>query len=131
MKSSLITRNIRIDDRRTSVRLEPQLWRALETIAELEKTSVNELCTRVEGDRGPEGGFTSALRVFIVEYFGAALREERGDATAESAIGDDIGAETDLAPDRASLDPAARRMSQPGGGPFALSESRRNDSAIV
>lgn len=82
MKSSLLTRNIRIRDRRTSVRLEPQLWRALETIAELEKTSVNELCTTVEEKRGPEGGFTSALRVFIVEYFGAAMREDRGDAIA-------------------------------------------------
>lgn len=69
MRSSLVTRNVRIHDRRTSVRLEPQLWRALETIAELEAVDLNEICSRVEDSRGPDGGFTSALRVYIVEYF--------------------------------------------------------------
>lgn len=84
MKSSLVTRNIRIHERRTSVRLEPQLWRALETIAELEKTDLNGLCSHVEATRGPDGGFTSALRVFIVEYFGGeALSSNRAPAQPE------------------------------------------------
>ena len=74
MKSSLVTRNIRIGQRRTSVRLEPQLWRALEVISEMERADINQLCTRVADARGPDGGFTSALRVFIVEFFaGPAL----------------------------------------------------------
>lgn len=68
MKSSLVTRNVRIRNRRTSVRLEPELWRALEAIAEHEQTDLNAICSRVQEGRGPVGGFTSALRVFIVEY---------------------------------------------------------------
>lgn len=66
MESSLVTRNIRIGERRTSVRLEPQLWSALESIAEKERTTLNALCTRIEAAREPVGGFTSALRVYIV-----------------------------------------------------------------
>lgn len=71
MKTSLVTRNVRIEGRRTSVRLEPPLWRSLEMIAAREETDVNALCTEVEKRRGPEGGFTSALRVFIVDYLRA------------------------------------------------------------
>lgn len=146
MKSSLLTRNIRIRDRRTSVRLEPQLWRALETIAELEKTSINELCTSVEEERGPEGGFTSALRVFIVEYFGAALREERGEATAVDAEAAQAEAresaadlvararaeagEIDADADDGSFAEAERADRPRGGGFVGATAPRRTDSAF-
>lgn len=69
MKSSLVTRNIRIHDRRTSVRLEPQLWRALELIAEREGSDLNAICSKVADIPRDDGGFTSALRVFIISYF--------------------------------------------------------------
>ncbi|MEO1329580.1 MAG: ribbon-helix-helix domain-containing protein [Pseudomonadota bacterium] len=85
MRSSLVTRNVRIHDRRTSVRLEPQLWRALETIAEIERVDINEICSRVEETRGPDGGFTSALRVYIVEYFTAEARRRLRDREVEKA----------------------------------------------
>lgn len=67
MSTSLVTRNVRIGSKRTSVRLEPQLWRALETIASSRGQSINEVCARVSALKPEEGGFTSALRVFIVE----------------------------------------------------------------
>ena len=83
MKSSLITRNVRIHDRRTSVRLEPQLWRALEMIAVREQTDTNAICTRVAEQPRDGGGFTSALRVYIIRYF------------AQMALGDAVELESD------------------------------------
>lgn len=84
MQSSLITRNIRVHERRTSVRLEPSLWRALEVISEREGLDLNTLCSRIADLPRAEGGFTSALRVFIVRYFaGTALT---GDVEAVSEV---------------------------------------------
>jgi len=80
MLSSLITRNIRIAGRRTSVRLEPALWDALEEICRLEEIDMHNLCTRIAG-RPRKGGYTSALRVYILQYF----RNQLGRITREAA----------------------------------------------
>ncbi|MCP1336159.1 ribbon-helix-helix domain-containing protein [Futiania mangrovi] len=71
MFTSLISRNVRIGEHRTSVRLEPELWEALEDICMREDLSLHDVCTEVaQQDRS--GGFTSALRVFVIRYFRAA-----------------------------------------------------------
>ncbi len=100
MKSSLITRNVRIRERRTSVRLEPQLWRALEVIAQRERVDINTICTRVAEQPRIGGGFTSALRVYIISYF------------AEMALGNAVELEVDE-PSGASgmIDQEDRRLS--------------------
>ena len=78
METSLVTRNIRIGARRTSVRLEPELWTALEELAARESLTINQICARVQSIRGPNGGFTSAMRVFIITYYKIQLsRAER------------------------------------------------------
>ena len=69
MISSLITKNVKVNGRRTSVRLEPQLWRALEDIASFEEKRIDEICNQVNARRMNKGGFTSALRVHIISYF--------------------------------------------------------------
>lgn len=66
--SSLITRNLRLGGRRTSVRLEGAMWDALVEIADREASTVNQICTWVDGHRA-ETGFTSSLRVYILNYF--------------------------------------------------------------
>lgn len=87
MKSSLVTRNVRIHRRRTSVRLEPQLWRALELIADRESTDINTICSRVADKPRDGGGFTSALRVYIVRYFAALALGDRN--ALESSFDED------------------------------------------
>lgn len=69
--STLVNRNVTIQGRRTSLRLEPAMWDALHEIAQRESTSVHELCTRVELDR-QESTLTAAIRVYILGYFRAA-----------------------------------------------------------
>ena len=66
--STLVNRNVTIQDRRTSLRLEPAMWDALHEIAQRESTSVHDLCTRVELAR-QESTLTAAIRVFILGYY--------------------------------------------------------------
>ncbi len=73
---ALQSRNIRIHRRRTSVRLEPVMWNALNEIAGLEKCSIHDLCSAVHDLKERELSFTAALRVFMVEYYRSALRAE-------------------------------------------------------
>lgn len=66
--SDLTKRNVTVDGKRTTIRLEPTLWHALENIARLESTSINQLCSDISTKQhGPS--FTSAVRVFIVHYY--------------------------------------------------------------
>lgn len=71
---SLVSKNVRIDRRRTSVRLEPQMWNALQEIAMLEKCSIHDLCTAVDRMKQPTTPFTAALRVFLMEYYRSVSR---------------------------------------------------------
>ena len=63
-----LSRNVRIDGRRTSVRLEASMWEALDDICDREGKTVNDICAIVARTQR-EGGFTSALRVYILIYY--------------------------------------------------------------
>ena len=69
--SRLINRNVVAGRGRTSMRLEPELWDALQEICERECQDMNQLVRRIEAG-GHDGGCTSAVRVFIVEYLRSA-----------------------------------------------------------
>jgi len=80
VKSRLVNRNVVAERGRTSMRLEPELWDALYEICQREKVGVGELIRQIEA-RGHAGGRTSAVRVFILQYFRAASTED-GHSTA-------------------------------------------------
>jgi len=65
---TLVTRNVVVDGHRTSIRLEPGLWDALQEIAAEEHCSVHDICTEI-ARRGHATSFTSAVRSFILTYF--------------------------------------------------------------
>lgn len=67
VRTSLVTKNVVVAGKRTSVRLEKELWQALALICRTDKQSINEICTLVERRRDDSGGFTSALRVYIIQ----------------------------------------------------------------
>jgi hypothetical protein len=56
------------------MRLEPELWEALAEIGRREQQSLNSLVQQIEA-AGHPGGRTSAVRVFLVEYFRDAAAE--------------------------------------------------------
>jgi predicted DNA-binding ribbon-helix-helix protein len=59
-------RSLTLSGHRTSVALEAEFWRALETIAATRGMSLVALVASVDSDRGPETPLTSALRVFAL-----------------------------------------------------------------
>lgn len=77
LAGGLVGRNVRIGGRRTSVRLEPEMWDALHEVAVLEGCSIHDLCSAVEDLRNPAASFTGALRVFLMEYFRNAAHASR------------------------------------------------------
>ena len=72
--SRLVNRNVVAERGRTSMRLEPELWDALSEICERESQDMSTLVRQVEA-AGHSGGRTSAIRVYILNYFRAAATE--------------------------------------------------------
>lgn len=76
--SILESRNVTVGNKRTSMRLEPQMWDSLERIARTEGVTINNLCTQIDLRRG-EIGLTSATRVFIISYYRHLLRQHEAE----------------------------------------------------
>ena len=75
MQSRLVNRNIIAARGRSSMRLEPEIWEALQEICRRERVALGDLVQQVEGS-GSEGGRTSAVRVFVFQYFRKAATDE-------------------------------------------------------
>ena len=67
-KTSLLTRNVIVNGRRTSIRLGPRMWDAVDRIAEREKVALCEIMAQAKR-RHSSGAFTAAVREFTVEYW--------------------------------------------------------------
>lgn len=74
--SALISRNVTVAGHRTSVRLEPAMWVALQEICRRERCSLHEVCTQIAARRQPGASLTAAIRVFIMAYFRAAATDD-------------------------------------------------------
>lgn len=74
--SALISRNITVLGKRTSIRLESQMWVALKEIAERECCSIHDLCSLIASRRKVDLSLTASIRIFLMLYFKAASTEE-------------------------------------------------------
>ncbi len=74
MNSSLKSRNVTVNGRRTSLRLEDATWQAFDQICDWEKVSPHQLCSQVEAMRKGSSR-TSTVRAFIVTYFRTAANQ--------------------------------------------------------
>ncbi|MBV8167031.1 MAG: ribbon-helix-helix domain-containing protein [Alphaproteobacteria bacterium] len=77
-------RNVRIAGRRTSLRLEPEYWSALDEIGRRERFALHDLCTFIRR-RDPERSLASAVRVFVTYYFRESARAAVDAHAAEPA----------------------------------------------
>lgn len=75
-KSSLLSRNITVMGKRTSVRLEPEMWNALREIAIREDCTIHDICSLIYVRKGRYSSLTAAIRVFLMLYFRSASTEE-------------------------------------------------------
>jgi predicted DNA-binding ribbon-helix-helix protein len=74
--SALVMRNISVRGRRTSIRLEPQIWDTLAEICRREFCTPHDVCSYVADLKPPHGSLTSSLRVFILDYFRTSATED-------------------------------------------------------
>lgn len=72
LTSGLICKNVKISGRRTSIRLEPEMWEALEVIALREKCSASQICSLANTSKRPRDSVTAAIRIYILRYFMSA-----------------------------------------------------------
>jgi predicted DNA-binding ribbon-helix-helix protein len=74
--SALVMRNVSVHGRRTSIRLEPQLWDKLAEICRREYCTPHDVCSFAADRRLPHGSLASALRVVILDYFHTSATED-------------------------------------------------------
>lgn len=79
--SSLVIRNVVVAGRRTSVRLEPVMWEALQDIARRQERTIHDLVTQIDRER-TASTLTAAIRVYIVGFYRAAAGLEPRRAAA-------------------------------------------------
>lgn len=79
LKSTLVSRNITVLGKRTSVRLEPEMWRALKDITARESCSIHDLCSLIALRKNPQTSLTAAIRVFLMLYYKAATTQDGHD----------------------------------------------------
>lgn len=70
----LVSRNVTVSGRRTSIRLEPEMWDGLMEICRREAVTPHQLATLVDRCRH-RSSLTAKLRVFILAYFRKASTE--------------------------------------------------------
>lgn len=73
--STLLSGNVTVAGRRTSIRLEPAMWDALKEISAREAKTVHDVVTEIAHHRN-QSSLTAAIRVFLLRYFKAAATEE-------------------------------------------------------
>ena len=74
--SALVIRNVNVHGHRTSIRLEPQIWESMSEICRREFCVPHDVCSYVAERKPPHGSLTSALRVFILDYFRTSATED-------------------------------------------------------
>jgi predicted DNA-binding ribbon-helix-helix protein len=89
-RSTLVSRNVVVSGRRTSIRLEPEMWDSLREICQRERATVHQICTTVSLQKLEETSLTAAIRVFVMRYFRFAATED-GHARAGHGYGLTLG----------------------------------------
>ena len=67
--SGLECRNVMVEGRRTSVKLDAFTWRCLQEICHHRDMSVHDFCTEVKLAKAEYSGFTNALRIAILRHY--------------------------------------------------------------
>ena len=70
----LICKNVIVNGRRTSMRLDRETWISLADICNRERISIHDLCSKIDRVRG-KSGLPSATRLFVLTYFRSELNK--------------------------------------------------------
>lgn len=83
---ALINRSVPVGDRRTSVRLEPEYWKALTEIARRQGGRLECVLAPLIAEGDAQKGFTSRIRIMILTYFQAAATEDGHHAAGHGCL---------------------------------------------
>lgn len=75
----LVCKNVIVNGRRTSMRLDKETWMSLSDICARERLTIHELCSRIDHARG-KSGLSSATRLFVLTYFRYVLNKYEKEA---------------------------------------------------
>ena len=87
MKSSVAKRSIVVAGRKTSVSLEEAFWNGLKEISKLRDMTLSELINEINGNR-PQGNLSSAIRLFVLDYFKSRVADTASDSRPYQAAHD-------------------------------------------
>lgn len=82
MKSPVVKRSIVIAGHKTSVSLEEAFWKGLKEIATGRNVTLSDLVASIDTDRR-HGNLSSAIRLFVLDYYRAQIGDERRDVLRE------------------------------------------------
>ena len=73
----LLCKNVVVNGRRTSMRLDKETWNALFDICRRENITLHKLCSRIDSAKG-NGGLSSSTRLFVLLYYRLSLAKYEG-----------------------------------------------------
>ena len=68
-RTTLVHRHVRIDNRPTSLALEPEFWQYLREIAYTSRVTLGRLLSVVNQHKGKDIPLASALRIFVAQHY--------------------------------------------------------------
>ena len=77
MRSPVVKRSIVIAGHKTSVSLEDAFWKGLKEIAAARDTTLSDLVASIDDGRGGGGNLSSAIRLFVLDYYRNTPRLDR------------------------------------------------------
>ena len=78
----LVCKNVIVNGRRTSMRLDRETWISLSDICQREGLTIHELCSKIDTTKR-ESGLSAATRLFVLTYFRFLLNQyEKHTSTA-------------------------------------------------
>lgn len=85
MKSPVVKRSIVIAGHKTSVSLEDPFWQGLREIALTRNMTLSDVVASIDTDRH-EGNLSSAIRLFVLDYYRTLSNEHRRAPAAREAV---------------------------------------------
>ena len=70
----LVCKNVIVNGRRTSMRLDRETWISLNDICQREGITIHQLCSKIDRTKGPSG-LSAATRLFVLTYFRFVLNQ--------------------------------------------------------
>ena len=70
----LVCKNVIVNGRRTSMRLDRETWISLADICQRENMIIHQLCSKIDSAKG-NSGLSSATRLFVLTYFRFILNQ--------------------------------------------------------